>query len=96
MIFDPESMEARDFYRVMLSAIVPRPVAWVTTRSTAGIDNLAPFSFFNGVTSRPPTISIAIGSRRWDNSLRPKDTLRNIEETREFVVHSSTESLASS
>ena len=87
-------MVARDFYRVMLSAIVPRPVAWVTTRSAAGIDNLAPFSFFNGVTSHPPIISIAIGSRRWDNSLRHKDTLRNIEETREFVVHSSTESLA--
>lgn len=78
----------------MLSAIVPRPVAWVTTRSAAGIDNLAPFSFFNGVTSRPPTISIAVGSRKWETALRPKDTLRNIEETGEFVVHSSTESLA--
>ena len=78
----------------MLSAIVPRPVAWVTTRSAAGIDNLAPFSFFNGVTSRPPTISISIGFRKWETALRPKDTLRNIEETGEFVVHSSTESLA--
>jgi flavin reductase (DIM6/NTAB) family NADH-FMN oxidoreductase RutF len=94
LIFDPESMPARDFYRVMLSAIVPRPIAWVTTRSANGIDNLAPFSFFNGVTSRPPTISISVGSRKWDTVLQPKDTLRNIEETGQFVVHSSTESLA--
>jgi len=87
-------MPARDFYRVMLSAIVPRPIAWVTTRSKSGIDNLAPFSFFNGVTSRPPTISISIGSRKWETVLQPKDTLRNIEETGQFVVHSSTEPLA--
>jgi flavin reductase (DIM6/NTAB) family NADH-FMN oxidoreductase RutF len=94
LIFDPELMQARDFYRVMLSAIVPRPIAWVTTRSAAGIDNLAPFSFFNGVTSRPPTISISVGSRKWEEALQFKDTLRNIEETHEFVVHSATESLA--
>jgi flavin reductase (DIM6/NTAB) family NADH-FMN oxidoreductase RutF len=94
LIFDPELMQARDFYRVMLSAIVPRPIAWVATRSAAGIDNLAPFSFFNGVTSRPPMISISIGSRKWEEALQFKDTLRNIEETRELVIHSSNESLA--
>jgi flavin reductase (DIM6/NTAB) family NADH-FMN oxidoreductase RutF len=94
LIFDPELMPARDFYRVMLSAIVPRPIAWVTTRSAAGVDNLAPFSYFNGVTSSPPTISISIGSRKWEEAVQFKDTLRNIEATREFVVHSATESLA--
>jgi flavin reductase (DIM6/NTAB) family NADH-FMN oxidoreductase RutF len=94
VILEPESMPTRDFYRFMISAIVPRPVAWVSTLSASGVANLAPFSYFNGVTSRPPMISLGIGSRRWDGGLVRKDTLRNIEDTKEFVVHVTTESLA--
>jgi flavin reductase (DIM6/NTAB) family NADH-FMN oxidoreductase RutF len=94
MIFDPGTLPPRDFYRVMLGTIVPRPIAWVSTLSVDGVANIAPFSFFNGVTSRPPTISIAIGSRKWEGDVVPKDTLRNIEETKEFVVHATTEALA--
>ncbi len=94
MILEPESMPTRDFYRFMISAIVPRPVAWVTTLGRSGVANLAPFSYFNGVTSRPPMISLAVGSRKWDGDVIRKDTLRNIEDTKEFVVHVTTEALA--
>jgi flavin reductase (DIM6/NTAB) family NADH-FMN oxidoreductase RutF len=68
----------------MISCIVPRPTAFVTTLSRKGVSNLAPFSFFNGVSSDPPVISIAVGTRR-DGS--KKDTWRNIEETGELVVN---------
>jgi len=78
----------------MVSAIVPRPIAWISTRSAEGRDNLAPFSYFNGVSSRPPILLVCIGSRRWNGEVVKKDTLRNIEETGEFVVHASTEAMA--
>lgn len=94
MRIDPAGVSARDLYKVLISAIVPRPVAWVSTLSLDGVANLAPFSFFSGVTSRPPMISLAIGSRAWNGEVVAKDTLRNIESTREFVVHATTESLA--
>lgn len=94
MILEPDSMAPRDIYRLMVSTVVPRPVAWVSTLSRSGVANLAPFSYFNGVTSRPPMISIAIGSRKRDGGTFPKDTLHNIEETKEFVVHVTTEALA--
>jgi flavin reductase (DIM6/NTAB) family NADH-FMN oxidoreductase RutF len=81
---DPSGLTPRDAYRLMISCIIPRPIAFVTTRSKEGISNLAPFSFFNGVTSDPPVLSIAV-SRKSDGS--KKDTWRNIEETGEFVVN---------
>ncbi len=84
MQFDPAALPPREVYRLMISCIVPRPIAFVTTLSREGITNLAPFSFFNGVTSDPPVISIAMATRR-DGS--KKDTWRNIEETGEFVVN---------
>lgn len=84
MQIDPAALPARDAYRLMISCIIPRPIAFVTTLSREGVSNLAPFSFFNGVSSDPPVISIAVGSKR-DGS--KKDTWRNIEETGEFVVN---------
>jgi len=68
----------------MVSMIVPRPIAWVSTVSTTGVVNLAPFSFFNGVTARPP-ILMFVPVTKADGT--PKDTLRNIEATGEFVVN---------
>jgi len=68
----------------MISCIIPRPIAFVTTISRGGVTNLAPFSFFNGVTSDPPTLSLSVSTKR-DGS--KKDTWRNIEETGEFVVN---------
>jgi flavin reductase (DIM6/NTAB) family NADH-FMN oxidoreductase RutF len=84
MDIDPAGLGGRDLYRLMISCIIPRPIAFVTTLSREGVSNLAPFSFFNGVSSDPPVVSIAVGSRR-DGS--KKDTWRNIEETGEFVVN---------
>jgi flavin reductase (DIM6/NTAB) family NADH-FMN oxidoreductase RutF len=84
MHVDPAALAPREMYRLMISCIAPRPIAFVTTLSREGITNLAPFSFFNGVTSEPPVISIAVATKR-DGS--KKDTWRNIEETGEFVVN---------
>lgn len=84
MQIDPTAIPARDAYRLMISCIIPRPIAFVSTLSREGVTNLAPFSFFNGVSSDPPVISIAVASRR-DGS--KKDTWRNVEETGEFVVN---------
>ena len=79
----PTDLPARDAYRLMISILVPRPIAWVSTRGADGSLNLAPFSFFNGVGGTPPTIMVSIGQRDG----RPKDSLRNIQETGEFVVN---------
>ena len=84
MDFDPAALAPRDLYRLMISCIIPRPIAFVTTLSKEGVSNLAPFSFFNGVSSDPPVISIAVATKR-DGS--KKDTWKNIEETGEFVVN---------
>jgi flavin reductase (DIM6/NTAB) family NADH-FMN oxidoreductase RutF len=79
----PGEMEPRSFYRLLTSLVVPRPIAWVSTVGADGTPNLAPFSFFNAVAGNPPTLMVSIGQRQG----RPKDTLRNIQETAEFVVH---------
>ncbi|HXS82433.1 MAG TPA: flavin reductase family protein [Methylomirabilota bacterium] len=83
MILDPRTMASRDVYRFIISAVVPRPIAFVSTMSAAGVANLAPFSYFNAVASEPPLVAIAITDRADD----PKDTLRNVRETRELVVN---------
>ena len=86
----PNEMEPRDFYRLLTSLVVPRPIAWVSTLGADGTPNLAPFSFFNAVAGNPPTLMISISQRQG----RPKDTLRNIQETGEFAVHIVSEDLA--
>jgi flavin reductase (DIM6/NTAB) family NADH-FMN oxidoreductase RutF len=68
----------------MTTSIMPRPVAWVSTISLEGRTNLAPFSFFQGVTANPPTLLIVPVNHR---DGRKKDTVRNIEQTGEFVVN---------
>lgn len=77
-------------YRFLISAVVPRPIAFVSSRSEDGVRNLAPFSYYMGVGPRPPTIAISIQRRAGKH----KDTARNILTTREFVVNASTRSLA--
>jgi flavin reductase (DIM6/NTAB) family NADH-FMN oxidoreductase RutF len=83
MILDPASVSATDLYRFLITAVVPRPIAWVSTRAADGTTNLAPFSYFTPLSSAPPLLGIAIQDREGD----PKDTLRNIRETRDFVVN---------
>ncbi|KJH82770.1 flavin reductase family protein [Pseudomonas sp. KSR10] len=69
-------------YRWLTSTITPRPIAWVSTRSTDGISNLAPFSFFQVISSEPPTLLINVGLKDG----MPKDTARNARDTGELVV----------
>ena len=79
-------------YRLLISAVVPRPIAFVSSLSAEGRRNLAPFSFFMGVGSHPPTLAISVIQRQGAF----KDTARNIFDTGEFVVNAATESLAES
>lgn len=90
MQIDPGELSPVEAYKLLISMIVPRPIAFVSTRALDGSLNLAPFSFFNGVSSYPPVISIAIGTKAGG---QPKDTLRNIRETGEFVVNMVTEQI---
>jgi flavin reductase (DIM6/NTAB) family NADH-FMN oxidoreductase RutF len=84
MELDPEVLNTRTMYEWMIHTIVPRPIAWVSTISGEGVTNLAPFSFFQGVCARPPTLMFCPVNHR-DGT--PKDTLRNVEATGEFVVN---------
>jgi flavin reductase (DIM6/NTAB) family NADH-FMN oxidoreductase RutF/uncharacterized damage-inducible protein DinB len=84
MRIDPADLKGPDAYRLMISVIVPRPIAWVSTVSAGGVLNAAPFSYFQALSSRPPMIMIAVGQRRGGTL---KDTRSNIEATGEFVVN---------
>jgi flavin reductase (DIM6/NTAB) family NADH-FMN oxidoreductase RutF len=84
MKVDPIASGARDAYRLMIELVTPRPIGWVSTISAAGKSNLAPFSFFNAVGANPPSLCFSCANRR-DGSV--KDTVRNIEATKEFVVN---------
>lgn len=79
----PAEVSPREAHRLLSSIVAPRPIAWVSTLSPEGIPNLAPFSFFNAVAGSPPTVMIAISQRAG----QPKDTLRNIEATGEWVIN---------
>jgi flavin reductase (DIM6/NTAB) family NADH-FMN oxidoreductase RutF len=89
MILDPQALSRGALYQWMIAAIVPRPIAFVSTVGATGRTNLAPFSFFSGVSSQPPLLSIAINRRAGG----PKDTVRNLRETGDFVVNVATEAL---
>jgi flavin reductase (DIM6/NTAB) family NADH-FMN oxidoreductase RutF len=84
MHIDPEALSRPERYHLLISAIVPRPIAWVSTRFPEGGVNVAPFSFFNGISSSPPLLMVCVGRRR-DGS--PKDTLANAKATGEMVVN---------
>lgn len=83
---DATTMDTATAYRLLVGAVVPRPVAWITTRSKDGVVNAAPFSSYNYVAHSPPMLAVNIGSR--DGQL--KDTARNIVDTGEFVVNVAT------
>lgn len=82
----------RDIYRLMSGAIIPRPIAWVSTVDATGVANLAPFSYFTAVCSTPPTLLFCSGIR--SRTGQGKDTQANIEATGEFVINFVTENLA--
>ncbi|MBI2871679.1 MAG: flavin reductase family protein [Chloroflexi bacterium] len=85
MRIDPLKFEG--FSGILGGVVVPRPIALVSTTSTGGANNLAPFSFFNVVSYTPPTLMLAISRFSGEKRERPKDTLWNIEQTGEFVVN---------
>ncbi|HUD15176.1 MAG TPA: flavin reductase family protein [Terracidiphilus sp.] len=100
---NPADHPSRQVYKLMTGIIIPRPVALVSTVDSNGVANLAPFSFFTGVGSNPPTVLFCPVVRSRSTAadaqpdLRPdlrKDTLRNVEETREFVVNVVSEAIA--
>ena len=91
MKLDFDALSGSQAYQWMISMIVPRPIAWVSTISPEGVPNLAPFSFFNGITSRPPTLMF-VPVTKHDGV--PKDTLRNVEATKTFVVNLVSKDLA--
>ena len=91
MIIDPAEKKPREIYSLLISTITPRPIAWVSSMSADSRTNLAPYSFFNGVTAAPPTIVFSPVNDRHGNK---KDTVRNIEATGEFVVNIVSEELA--
>jgi flavin reductase (DIM6/NTAB) family NADH-FMN oxidoreductase RutF len=84
MLFDFAEVPAKERYKLLVSTIVPRPIAWIVSQDARGQLNAAPFSFFNAVSADPPVVGIGIGSH---DRGRPKDTRRNIRETGEFVVN---------
>lgn len=88
---DPSQLDSKSIYPIMLGGIVPRPIAFVSTLNENGSTNLAPFSAYNLVCSNPPTLSISIARKKEGEK---KDTLKNIERTREFVVNCANEWLA--
>lgn len=92
VIIDPGAQAFSNNHKLMIGSIVPRPIALVSTCSPDGILNLAPFSYFNGVCSNPPTIMFAPARRGYDG--KTKDTLNNIQNTNEFVVNIVSEDFA--
>ncbi len=80
----PQAMGIRATYALMISCIAPRPIAWVSTLSPDGVPNLAPFSYFNAGGANPPSVVFSPTNFR---DGRPKDTLRNVEATGEFVIN---------
>ncbi len=92
MIIDPKDHFFGDIHKIMVGSIVPRPIAFISSISKDGVPNLAPFSYFNGVCSNPPTIMFAPGRRGYDGI--SKDTLNNIRATEQFVVNIVSEDIA--
>ncbi len=91
MTVDPAATPYNEIYNLVLNSVAPRPIAWVSTISAAGSHNLAPFSFFNAVCIDPPLLAFAPGLRPAKQPSAAggvaKDTLRNVRETKEFVVN---------
>lgn len=89
-LLEEHGLSPGKIYRLLSGSICPRPIAWVSTRDAAGNTNLAPFSFFNVVSVNPPVLGF---SPLLDGDASPKDTIRNLDEIGECVVHISGEGL---
>ncbi|HXD97198.1 MAG TPA: flavin reductase family protein [Candidatus Acidoferrum sp.] len=97
MQFDPQVIDSAAMYKLLIGSVVPRPIAWVSSVDAEGVRNLAPFSYFMAITHDPPTIAFSSGPRGAEigGGVRgKKDTLHNVEVTREFVVNVVDDALA--
>lgn len=93
MDFSTEDLNPRETYKLLSGSVIPRPIAFVSTRNINGIYNLAPFSFFNAVSSQPPIVMFSVNNHVLGYK---KDTQANIEATNEFVVNIVSEDIAES
>lgn len=91
MLFEFARIGPQNTYKLMISCVVPRPIAWVVSQDAHGALNAAPFSFFNVMSGEPPIVALGIGTRPSGES---KDSSRNILETRQFVVNLVDEAMA--
>lgn len=89
--FDFATLPASERNKLLLSTVVPRPIAWIVSLDLDGRPNAAPFSFFNAFALDPPVVGVGIGSY---DSGQPKDTRRNIRDTGEFVINLVSEEMA--
>lgn len=87
---DPETHH-RSLYRTLTGAVIPRPIGWISTTSGDGVDNLAPYSFFNVVSAVPPTVMFAPNK---EGGEKIKDSARNAQDNGEFVHNVVTADLA--
>jgi flavin reductase (DIM6/NTAB) family NADH-FMN oxidoreductase RutF len=92
LIVDPNAERYQDVYKLLIGSIVPRPIALVSTISPEGVPNLAPFSFFTAIGSKPTLVCFCPGPRAAGQ--QRKDTLLNVATTREFVVNIVSEEIA--
>jgi flavin reductase (DIM6/NTAB) family NADH-FMN oxidoreductase RutF len=90
MQFDPNELEHTAVYKLLTGTVIPRPIGWISSISENGINNLAPFSYFNAVGDDPPHVMFSTGRGHNTN----KDTLNNVLATKQFVVNMVTEELA--
>ncbi len=84
MLIDCAQYSPDRLYFLLTQLVIPRPIAWVLTDNGNGTHNLAPFSFFNAITSAPPILMLSVG---WKDEAIRKDTWINISERKNFVVH---------
>lgn len=92
LVLNTQELNFSQRYKLLIGSIVPRPIGFISSVSKNGIDNLAPFSFFNAVCSEPMTVLFCPVIRATDG--KEKDTLSNIKETKEFVVNIVSEEIA--
>src|ERR1039457_4241876 len=84
MLIDCDQLSSDQVYFLLIQLVIPRPIAWVLSDNGNGTYNLAPFSFFNAITSNPPILMLSVG---WKDEATRKDTWVNISERTNFIVH---------
>jgi flavin reductase (DIM6/NTAB) family NADH-FMN oxidoreductase RutF len=85
MTTDFSKLQSSEIYKIMSNSIIPRPIAWIVTKDEEGLVNIAPFSYFTGVSSKPPLLMVSIGRKKKDIN-EPKDTFLNLKTTKKATI----------